>query len=323
MKNNYLVTGLVAGGVSAILYLTVVTGSLFGLLLFYLAPLPIFIAGFGWGVLTAAIAGGSGFIVTTIASGLEPGGLFLATVSVPVVAITYLAQLSRPVPDTDPPESEWYPLGRLVIWIGVVSCALVVLAIILLGPDTESFRNIIRSGLQQILEANEPLRDRLGSGNSDQTAEIIELLVWAMPPASAILWMLTTLANLWLASRIVEQSGMARRPRDQFQNIVLPGMTGVALLVALVVSTLPGLIGIIGVCLTGVLALSFTIQGLAVVHVMTNGHNFRGALLFITYLTLLMTSWIGLALMTGLGLVESIFGLRARFGNRGGPPTQV
>ena len=323
MKNNYLITGMVAGGVSAILYLTVVTGSLFGLLLFYLAPLPIFIAGLGWGVVTAAIAGGSGFIVTTIASGLEPGGLFLATVSAPIVAITHLAHISRPIPDTDPPESEWYPLGRLVIWIGLISCALVVLAIVLLGPDTESFRTVIRTGLQQILETNEPLRNRLGSAGPEQTAQIIELLVWAMPPASAVLWMLTTIANMWLASRVIERSGMARRPRDQFQHITLPGMAGAALAVAIAISALPGFIGIFGVCLAGVLALAFTIQGLAVIHVVTEGHNFRSALLIITYLMLLMTSWIGLALMATLGLAESIFGLRYRFINRGGPPARV
>lgn len=323
MKSNYQITGLAAGGVSAILYLTVVTGSLFGLLLFYLAPLPIFIAGLGWGVLAAAIAGGSGFVVTVIASGIEPGFLFLATVSAPVVALTYLAQISRPIPDTDPPAYEWYPLGRFVIWIGMISCALVVLAIVLLGPGTENFQAIIRTGLQQIMEANEPLRIRLGSGNPDKIAEIIELLVWAMPPASAVLWMLTTLANFWLASRVVERSGIARRPRDEFQGIVLPSMAAVALAVAMAASTLTGFIGVIGVCLAGVLGMAFTIQGLAVIHVVTTGHNFRKPLLFTTYLMLFMSSWIGLALMTGLGLAESLFGLRIRFTNRNGPSART
>ncbi len=320
MLNNYLITGFIAGCVSAVLYLTVTTGSLFGLLLFYLAPLPLFIAGLGWGVVSAVIAGGSGFAVTSITSGLQPGFLFFATVGLPVIALTHLALLSRPIPDTDPQESEWYPLGRLLIWIGVISCVLVGLAVLLTGPGAAAFQNTVREFLTNLFNANEPLKNQLEAGGQRDIEQVVNLLVWIMPPASAVLWMITTLLNLWIASWAVERSGRTRRPRDILKNIDLPRLAGPALAFALIVSFAGGLIGILGASLAAVLTIAFVIQGLAVVHVVTAGHAFRPVLLTGTYLLLLMTSWIGIVLICSVGLAESFFGLRHRFANRGGPP---
>lgn len=320
MLNNYLMTGFIAGCVSAVLYLTVTTGSLFGLLLFYLTPLPIFIAGLGWGIVSAVIAGGSGFAVTSVTSGLQPGFLFFATVAMPVIALIRLALLSRTIPDTDPPRSEWYPLGRLLIWTGVISCVLVGLAVLLTGPDATAFENAIRQFLIGLFEANEPLKRQLEAGGRRNVEQIVNLLVWIMPPASAALWMLTTLLNLRIASWAVERSGRMRRPRDIVKNIDLPRLAGPALAAALITSFAGGLVGIMAASFTAVLTIAFVIQGLAVVHVVTQGHAFRPFLLSGAYLLLLMTGWIGIVLIGAVGLAELFFGLRHRFANRGGPP---
>lgn len=320
MLNNYLVTGFIAGCVSAVLYLTVVTGSLFGLLLFYLAPLPIFIAGLGWGVVSAAVASGSGFAVTSITSGLQPGLLFFATLGIPVIVLTHFALLSRTIPDTDPPQSEWYPLGRLLIWIGVMSCVLVGLAVLITGPGASGFQNTVREFLTELFETNQRLKSQLEAGGQRNVEQIVDLLVWIMPPASAVLWMLTTLLNLWIASWAVEKSGRTRRPRDILRDIDLPRLAGPGLAFALIVSFAGGLTGIIGASLTAVLIIAFVIQGLAVIHVVTEGHAFRPVLLVGTYLMLFLTSWIGVFLISGIGMAETVFGLRRRFANRGGPP---
>lgn len=320
MLNNYLMTGFIAGCVSAVLYVTVVTGSLFGLMLFYLAPLPIFIAGLGWGVVSAAIASGSGFAVTSITSGIQPGLLFFATVGIPVIVLTHFALLSRPIPDTDPPQSEWYPLGRILIWIGLISCVLVGLAVLIAGPGAAAFQNTVREFLTELFAANERLKTQLEAGGQRNVEQIVDLLVWIMPPASAVLWMITTLLNLWIASWAVEKSGRTRRPRDILRDIDLPRLAGPGLAFALIVSFAGGLIGIIGTSLAAVLIIAFVIQGLAVVHVLTAGHAFRPVLLTGTYLLLLMTSWIGIFLIGGIGLAETLFGLRHRFASRGGPP---
>src|SRR5690349_24107655 len=93
---NLVLIGIGAGAAAALLFASVTSGTLLSIPLFYLAPLPIMIAGLGWShwaALTAAVAGAA-------ALGLVFGAVllfaFLAGAGVPGWALGYLAMLARP-----------------------------------------------------------------------------------------------------------------------------------------------------------------------------------------------------------------------------------
>ena len=47
-----ILIALAAGSASALMFASIISGALISLVLFYLAPLPLMVAGLGWGPLT-------------------------------------------------------------------------------------------------------------------------------------------------------------------------------------------------------------------------------------------------------------------------------
>src|SRR6476619_8267270 len=120
-----VLVGLGAGAAAALLFASVVSGSLAAVFLFYLAPLPVMIAALGWSHLAGLIAAASATAVVAVLS-----GVFL--IAVPVIAfgawwLGYLAMLARPATNGGG-ALEWYPAGRLVLWAAVIGTLIIVAA---------------------------------------------------------------------------------------------------------------------------------------------------------------------------------------------------
>src|SRR5258708_33536369 len=64
-----VLVGLGAGAAAALMFASVVSGSIAAIFLFYLAPLPIFIAALGWSRLAGLIAAAVATAAVTIVSG--------------------------------------------------------------------------------------------------------------------------------------------------------------------------------------------------------------------------------------------------------------
>ena len=117
--------------------------------LFYLAPLPIMIAGLGWSHWAALIGALAGALALAAMFGPVFFFAFLAGAGLPAWWLAYLAMLARPVAagNGGAPALEWYPPGRLVVWAAVLGALVVVVAIPNFGPDAESFRAGLRRAL--------------------------------------------------------------------------------------------------------------------------------------------------------------------------------
>ena len=76
-----LLIGLGAGIVSALLFVSLASGSLLSIALFYLAPLPIMLAGLGWNVSGAPLPGLVDEILATLGQAVVPVCLVLIGVS--------------------------------------------------------------------------------------------------------------------------------------------------------------------------------------------------------------------------------------------------
>src|ERR1700761_4634654 len=72
---------LAAGAASALMFVSIVSGALFSLVLFYLSPLPLMVAALGWGAASALIGGIVASLVVGLAFGLPYMAAFALTVA--------------------------------------------------------------------------------------------------------------------------------------------------------------------------------------------------------------------------------------------------
>ncbi|QPC44687.1 DUF2232 domain-containing protein [Kaustia mangrovi] len=321
---QFLLIGIGAGLAAAALYSTVITYSLVSVLLFYLAPLPLFIAGLGWGAVTAGIGALTGTGALAILADYRIGLLFLLSAGVAPVALSHLALLSRPAAggetDTDGNDGtgtgarEWYPEGRLVLWAATLAGVLVSFSIFLVGTGAESFYRALREIITEIMKAQPAFQGEITAGSDAEVEAAITLLVHMIPPASAVLWLVATLANLWLATRVLKMSGREPRPWAPFSALDFPPQATIALGLVIVLALLTtGTLALISGIFAAVAITVFAILGLAVVHALTQGSGARPALLAGLYAIVLLFNWIAVIALAGLGLAEAAFGVRNRW----------
>jgi len=294
-----ILIGLGAGAAAALMFASVVSGSIAAILLFYLAPLPIFIAALGWSPLAGLIAAAVATAAVTIVSST----FFIAVAVIAFGAwwLGYCALLARPASSAG--ALEWYPAGRLVLWAAVIGTLVVVAAIPNFGMDQQSVQAALRKAYERIL------RDR----------SLIDMLVVAVPPAAAVFSTVTNLLNLWLAARIVKISGRLRRPWPDLPALNLPTSSSGLLAAAIVGSFLPDLFGVLSGAFAASLLMAFAMLGFAVLHAITRGMSARALVLGAVYAATAILGWPVLAISI-LGLAETAFNIRNRFARKRGPP---
>ncbi len=280
--------------------------------LFYLAPLPIMIAGLGWSHWSAMIAALAGAAALGLAFGPIFFVVFLAMTALPAWWLAYLALLARPA-GNGTAALEWYPPGRLVIWAALLGGLIVAIAIPLFGHDAESFRHGLRGTLDEMLRVN---GGAPGLGNSEQLSDF---LVAAVPPAAAVIAAITNMFNLWLAATVVKFSGRLKRPWPTLSAMTFPRALTAAFVVAVVLTFVGSLIGIVAGILSASLLIAYGVLGFAVLHTVTRGMASRIFVLSGVYGAVLLLGWPVLALCL-LGLVEATVDLRARLARTRGPP---
>ena len=296
-----LLVGLGAGAAAALLFASIVSGSMAAVILFYLAPLPIMIAALGFTQLSGLIAAASATAALAAFSGLFV--IAVAVIAFGAWWLGYLILLARPVRNGGGAGLEWYPLGQLVLWAAVIGTLVVAAAIPNFGTDQESLQATLRKIYERIVR--EP--------------SVVDLLVIAVPPAAAVFTTLTTLLNLWLASRVVKISGRLRRPWPDLAALSLPSWSLGLLAFAIVGSFMPDLFGILSGAFAASLLMAFAIAGLAVLHFTTRGMRGRALALTSTYAAALVLGW-PVLLLTLAGIADRIFGIRSRFARKQIPP---
>ena len=314
-----LIIGAGSGLVSAALFASAATATALAGVLFYLAPLPLCLAGLGWGRMAALFSALTSTVIIAASLGPATAAIFAISVAAPTALLVHLALLSRPVAPAQGlvvGALEWYPPGRIVGWAALMAGILAASLVLIMGYDQESFRESIRQILSH--SALKEL-DRDGTLFTEDTiANLSGVLARTLPAAFAIIWLTITLFNLWMAGLIVEASGHALRPWPDLHALELPNVCVLVFAGALAASFLPGMAGLLATGLAGALLFAYVLQGLAVIHVYSRGVPLRRLLLTTVYLGILLLGWVAIVVAI-VGLAEPLLGLRQR-ANRGGQP---
>lgn len=335
MKTRYL-AGAGLGLVAAVVFASATTGPLFArFLLMFITPLPIALAGLGWGWRSAVGAGAVGSALILVFANPMVAAAFALTQAAPMVLLTYLALLSRPLAEsgaadagheTDDDEAaalEWYPAGRLVVWAAVLSGLMAIAMLMIIGGDLEALRKSLADFIKTAIETglpNNPDNATQIQLSEAEIASLSEIALSVLPAASAMSWMASLLFNLWIAGRVTLASGQLGRPWPELAAITYPRSTPLAFGLMLLGTMLAGYAGLAAAAFAGGLFAAYLLLGLAIIHYTTRGQVWRPLALWLLYGSLLIVNiWIGIVVAM-LGLAEGVLQLRARSAASAGPP---
>lgn len=314
-----ILIALAAGAASVLMFVSIVSGALFSLVLFYLAPLPLMVAALGWGTASALIGGVVGTLAIGVVLGLPYMAAFGLTIALPSFWLGRLALLAKPVETAPsaPGVLEWYPTGRILAWIAGFAALTTIVALLSLGTDAATITDMLRRGLTRVFGMR-----GAATGDAAGADQIVAVLVAIAPSAATMVAMITLAINLWLAGHITRTSGRLARPWPQIDLTELPPMTVAVLALVLALAFTGGLTALFSQIIAAALVMAYALTGFAVLHMLTQGAQLRGLWLSTSYAAVLIFGW-PLLVMTVLGLVDTVFGLRRRkLARLGGSPSQ-
>lgn len=307
MPTNVLILAIGAGLISAVVFASATTGAfLLRIILFLLTPLSLYLTGLGLGPIAAAIAAITASACVLLIANPLAAEVYAVSTALPAVLCSRLALLSREVDG----EREWYPIGRIVVVAAAFSGAFAILAMVLMGGDVDTLTKLLRSVVDSFVKtelAQIPGAPALGPADID---EITRSTLYSLPWALGLLAMGTILLNLWLAGRITLASGRLQRPWPDLTAFALPTGATFALLIAIALSFVGGLAGLLAAGVAAPFTFAFALVGLALVHSLTRGSQWRTFILAAVYVGLMFVPHIGL-LLAIVGLAETVFHYRS------------
>lgn len=321
--------GIGAGLVAALLFGVVAVGSPAGMLLSYLAPLPILIVALGWHHLVGLLGVSVGALAVSLALRSGAGLAFALGPALPAWLLACLALSGRAVPPSG--AVAWMPAGHLLLWTGVGGGLVALAAAIGLGGgDHAQFAEALRRATDALLrsEVGLPRHGPEGTIGGVPTELLARVFVLVTPAVAGAVFGLTLAVNLWLGAKAVFMSGRLPRPWQPLPEARMPGVALALFVSSLLVATASGWAGIAGRALAGAMTMAFALQGLALVHLATRGRPGRGGILGATYFLTLLLGHILLPFLALAGMIDTATPLRRRLTRdqtprgRNGPPSQ-
>jgi hypothetical protein len=271
--------GVAAGLAAALLSVGSVVQTSLSFILFFIAPLPVMVAGLGWGPAAALSAVVTAFLAVSGFATILPGLVVTMTIAVPAAVMAYFASLAQA---HEGGKLDWFPLSG-VLFRGVLAIALgFVAAGIFIGFTPEFAKMFAEEMLKQFAAANPQM-----VFPDDAKARLAASLATLIPYIQPASWLLIMLLNFYLALHIARLSGQLKRPRDYWPGqLRLPKIALPVSAFALAVSFLGGAVGSMAAVVAGASFMAFSVVGLAVFHQFAAGKSWRTPGLWLTYIAL-------------------------------------
>ncbi len=304
MKFNGTIVGvgILAGLASALMSSGVIVQSGMAMVLYFLTPLPIFVAALGWGSTAGIVAAAAATIAVGVFAVPMAALLMALTSYIPAAIGAYLSGLARPAEELGGPKGVmvWYPLSDIVFRLALmVAVSFIVIGAILgFGPDMA--RELANAVIDRVAEA-----DPQFTASDEMRNTMSALLMFALPAIQPATCLAILVGNLYLALRLTAMSGRLRRPRDDWPaTLRMPRTALIVFAVALAVAFFSGPAGLVATVVVGALGASFMIAGLAIMHERTRGKVWRPVALWFAYFAIILFAFLLFVFMV-LGLFDT------------------
>jgi hypothetical protein len=298
MASRALPLAIIGGLGAGLLFAAMLTGTFGGMILFWMAPLPLFAVGLRLGIRPVAFAGLAGTVAVAIG---DPtlGLVFAAMVALPVLLLTGLALAVPP-----PRRAE-----ALVVGLGGLGVAFFAVACLLSVDQDGGLQGVFTSTMRDAADqAAQQFPDVPGI-----PAEWLDGIGLWLPGFLLALWLVIFAGNGILAQGLLGRFGGGLVPSPLIASIALPQGVGIAFVVCVAAAALgSGWIAFAGWNLAQILSVPLVFGGLGVIHALLARHPARAALLAAFYAVILGFGFT-IALVVALGLIEQWVGLRQRF----------
>lgn len=274
--------------------------SLGAMILVFLAPLPLFIAGLWLGFRAALLAGLAAAAVLLAMGPWRNALLFAITCAAPVIFLVRQALLRR---ENAAGGLDWYPLGLLAGWLALFALVVLALAVLAFGGPggiEAALRNALR-----------PAFLRFSVLSASERARLTDIVAAVFPGATAASWMVMTAVNAALAQGILARFGVSLRPSADLATLTLPLWLAVLFAAAAGAAAFGGEARFFGVNAAIVLAVPLCLAGLGVLHHLVRAFSRPAMLLTVFYVLAGLFGW-PFVFATLLGLIDVPLGLRRR-----------
>lgn len=295
---------LAAGGgmLGAAAVLAALSGQPLGVLLVYVAAVPLLAVGFALGRGAFAIAAAVGLVLSLSLGGFTAAGLFAGMHLIPSWLI--VQQALQPHASS---EDGWQPIGNVVAVLAL-TIAFVTAAGAMAGGGEAGIEASVETMLIAAAEMAAPQLDE--SDRAMMLGQVAPLFLGF----SAAAWLFMLLANAGLAQSLLAARGRSLRPRPRWSALRLPGWYDLAPVAAAVAAlALPGDGGFLARNVAVILLAPYFLVGLAVVHGLSRRAAMPMLLLAGFYVLLIMFFLFAIVIVTALGVVEQWVGLRKRW----------
>ena len=308
----------VVAGAACVLLISAGNSSAGALPLFLLAPMPIYVAAFGWGTNAAIIAAiaaiaGAGIAVTTN-SAIVTALVF----ALPAAIIGYQANLAQ---ENSQGDLEWFPLPRLFFNLSVVVSSGLLCMLVYFGyHETKIAALPILTDVINQVKAQNPVFDQF----SEEEFELLKESTFNMMPfwISGI-WLIVHAVNISLSAFVCRASGLMPRPKDDIARTIRLPIVAIATLAASIVLSAMSVTGEMqyyaGAYL-GVFLTAFSLIGLAMLHERARKSGPHFILLMLSY-ALILFIYLPMFVFAGAGIVRTFLRPNSPPAISGGPKT--
>ena len=282
--------GILAGLASALMSSGVIAQSGMAVVLYFLTPLPIFVAALGWGSSAGLVAAACATIAVGIVA-TPIGAVLMALTSYAPAAIgAYLSGLARPASELGGPKDVmvWYPLSDIVFRLALMVAASFIIIGYIIGFGPDMARELSNTLIDSLAAA-----DPQFTASDEMRQSVSALLMVALPAIQPATCLAILIGNLYLALRLTALSGRLRRPRDDWPATMrMPRPALLVFAVALAVAFLPGAAGLVATVVVGALSFGFMIAGLATFHQRSRGKPWRPVALWLVYVAIILFAFL-------------------------------
>lgn len=298
-----------AGFASALLSGMLTPGMVSLAFLFLVAPLPLFLAGFAWHPLVAALAGLIGAVAIDLATGDRAAIAFVSIMALPAYAMSAAAQRSFAT-ETRVIAKDGIATGQIALSSVIYIALIIVASAIWVEPDyavfTQKLRGFVAEGIRLMGAPGDPaIRD------PQALNRLIELMSAIMLPMSGLVIITTITLSAALGGMIAERSGRMEFVKPSFNDFRLPGGSLILFGAALLIGMWDGYTAVFAEIVALGIALLLMLQGLGVLHTRLRGNASRGLLLSAAWASVIVFGLPAL-LFVGVGVADHLFDLRNR-----------